>query len=80
MHFDPVLLAGNRVNGFPRRGRAATMSKHKKLVNVYTIGVPLLFSRFILLQSPPRLFPKIKLKIFNPKRKKRVRRVERKKK
>ena len=45
--FNPVLLAGNQTNGYIRFGNASKIGKAKKLVKVYTLGVPLLFSRFI---------------------------------
>jgi hypothetical protein len=72
-HFDPVLLASNRTNGYVRRGRAATMSKLKKLVKVYTIGVPLLFTRYIYWSRIPKDFPRIQLTVFKQRGRKRSR-------
>lgn len=60
--FNPVLLAGNQTNGYIRFGKAAKIGKAKKLVKLYTLGVPLLFSRFIYWSNTPRGFPKIQLK------------------
>lgn len=72
-HFDPILLAGNRTNGYPRRGRAASMSKLKKLVKVYTLGVPLLFARYIFWSRIPKDFPRIQLTVFKHRGRKRSR-------
>lgn len=60
--FNPVLLASGQTNGYQRTGKAANMSKAKKLVKVCTVGVPLFFSRFIYYQKKPKGFPKIILK------------------
>lgn len=60
--FNPVLLAGNQTNGYIRVGKASKIGKAKKLVKLYTLGVPLLFSRFIYWSSTPRGFPKIILR------------------
>lgn len=60
--FNPVLLAGNQTNGYKRVGKAAKIGKAKKLVKVYTIGVPLLFARYIYMQNTPIGFPRIVLK------------------
>ncbi len=60
--FNPVLLAGNQTNGYKRVGKAAKIGKAKKLVKVYTLGVPLLFTRYIYLAHTPKGFPKIVLK------------------
>ena len=60
--FNPVLLAAGQTNGYRRTGKAANMSKAKKLVKVCTVGVPLLFARFIYFQKKPKGFPKIVLK------------------
>lgn len=56
-HFNPVLLAGNQTNGYTRVGKAAKIGKAKKLVKLFTIGVPVFFSRYIYYQHPPRGFP-----------------------
>jgi len=45
--FNPVLLAGNQTNGYKRFGKASKIGKAKKLVKLYTLGVPLLFARFV---------------------------------
>lgn len=60
--FNPVLLAGNQTNGYKRVGKAAKIGKAKKLVKLYTIGVPLLFARYIYMQNTPIGFPRIILK------------------
>lgn len=60
--FNPVLLASNQTNGYKRFGKAAKIGKAKKLVKLYTLGVPLLFARFIYWSKTPRGFPKIQLK------------------
>lgn len=60
--FNPVLLAGNQTNGYKRVGKAAKIGKAKKLTKVYTVGVPLMFSRYIYMQNVPKGFPKIVLK------------------
>ena len=60
--FNPVLLAGCQTNGYTRIGKAAKISKAKKLTKVCTIGVPLFFTRFIYLPKKPKGFPKITLK------------------
>lgn len=60
--FNPVLLANNQFNGYTRTGKAAKMSKAKKLVKVFTLGVPLLFARYIYHSSTPKGFPKIVLR------------------
>jgi hypothetical protein len=72
--FDPYLLAGNRFNGYPRSGRALKCSKAKRLVKVYTLGVPLLFCRFIFFAHVPKGFPRIKLIVAGFKRKMRKKR------
>jgi hypothetical protein len=68
------LLAGNRFNGYTRSGRALNLSKAKRLVKVYTVGVPLLFCRFIFFGKKPKGFPRIKLVIAGFKRKMRKKR------
>ncbi len=60
--FNPVLLAGNQVNGYVRTGKAAKMSKAKKLVKVFTLGVPLMFAKYIYHSNTPKGFPKIVLR------------------
>lgn len=60
--FNPALLAGNQTNGYKRTGKAAKIGKAKKLVKVFTVGVPLLFSRYIYLSNPPMGFPKLVLR------------------
>lgn len=60
--FNPVLLASNQTNGYKRFGKASKIGKAKKLVKLYTLGVPLLFARFIYWSKTPRGFPKIQLK------------------
>lgn len=60
--FNPVLLAGHQTNGYKRTGKAAKIGKAKKLTKVYTLGVPLLFTRFIYRAFTPKGFPKIVLK------------------
>ena len=60
--FNPALLAGNQTNGYERVGKAAKIGKAKKLVKVFTIGVPLLFTRYIYGPKFPTDFPKLTLK------------------
>ena len=60
--FNPVLLAGNQTNGYVRTGKAAKMSKAKKLTKVFTLGVPLLFATYIYKSNTPRGFPKLVLR------------------
>lgn len=60
--FNPVLLAGNQTNGYTRTGKAAKMSKAKKLTKVFTLGVPLLFAVYIYHSNTPRGFPKLVLR------------------
>lgn len=79
--FNPVLLAGNQTNGYIRVGKAAKIGKAKKLVKLYTLGVPLLFARYIYWSSTPRGFPKILLKDeVNKRLGKKLRRIEYRKK
>lgn len=59
--FNPALLAGNQTNNYKRAGKAAKISKAKKLVKLFTIGVPLLFTRYIFWNVVPLDFPKITL-------------------
>lgn len=83
--FNPALLAQNQTNGYPRVGKAAKIGKAKKLVNLFTIGVPLYFTRYIYFEKLPegfkhRLFlkdevnkklgKKIKRKLLTKKKKK----------
>lgn len=60
--FNPALLATNQVNGFTRIGKAAKLSKAKKLTKVFTLGAPLLFTRYIYWSNTPKGFPKIVLR------------------
>lgn len=55
--FNPALLAVNQTNGYTRVGKAAKIGKAKRLVNVFTIGVPVFFSRYIYYHHPPHGFP-----------------------
>jgi hypothetical protein len=71
--FDHTLLAANRFNGYLRTGKAATMGKAKKLVKVFTVGVPVLFSRYVFSSVIPSGFPRLKLARFTKKRRKVVR-------
>lgn len=76
--FNPAVLASNQTNGYPRVGKAAKIGKAKKLVKMFTIGVPLLFARYIYMPRPPRDFPKIILKDeVNKKLGRKLRRQER---
>lgn len=54
--FNPFLLAENQTNGYVRIGKAAKIGKAKKLVKLFTIGVPLFFSRFIYYEKIPNDF------------------------
>ncbi len=56
-NFNPALLAGNQTNGYTRVGKAAKIGKSKKLTKVFTVGVPVFFSRYIYYQHPPHGFP-----------------------
>lgn len=50
--FNPVLLAGHQTNGYVRDGKAAKISKAKRLVKVCTVGVPIfLQDSFIYLKN-----------------------------
>lgn len=60
--FNPAILATNQTNGYIRVGKASKIGKAKKLVKVFTIGVPLLFTRYIYSNKPPKGFPKLILK------------------
>lgn len=60
--FNPALLAGNQTNGYTRVGKAAKIGKAKKLVKVFTLGVPLFFTRYIYASRIPTDFPKLVLK------------------
>lgn len=57
-NFNPILLAGNQTNGYIRIGKAAKIGKAKKLTKVFTIGVPLFFTRYIYYTNIPSDFPK----------------------
>jgi hypothetical protein len=50
--FDPRTLASNRFNGYVRSGKALNLSKKKRLINIYTLGVPLLFCNNIYNKLP----------------------------
>lgn len=55
-NFNPVLLAGNQTNGYTRVGKAAKIGKSKKLVKVFTVGVPVFFFAIYLLPTPTTRF------------------------
>lgn len=55
--FNPAILADNQTNGYTRVGKAAKIGKAKKLTKVFTIGVPLFFTRYIYYLNTPRGFP-----------------------
>lgn len=77
-NFNPAILATNQTNGYTRTGAASKIGKAKKLVKTYTIGVPLLFARFIYWFKTPIGFPRIILKDeVNKKLGKKLRRKER---
>ena len=52
-NFNPSLLASNQTNGYTRIGKAAKIGKSKKLTKVFTVGVPLFFTRFIYYDKIP---------------------------
>lgn len=52
--FNPAILAANQTNGYIRIGKAAKIGKSKKLTKVFTIGLPLFFTRFIYYEKMPR--------------------------
>lgn len=56
LNFNPALLAQNQTNGYTRVGKAAKIGKAKKLTKVFTIGVPLFFSRYIYMEKLPAGF------------------------
>lgn len=61
--FNPAILAGNQTNGYIRIGKAAKIGKAKKLTKVFTIGVPLFFTRFIYYEKMPNsFFPRLVLR------------------
>jgi hypothetical protein len=60
--FNPALLAANQVNGFTREGAAAKVGKAKQITKVYTLGVPMLFAKYIYPAKTPHDFPRITLK------------------
>jgi hypothetical protein len=61
--FNPAILADNQTNGYIRTGKAAKIGKAKKLTKVFTIGVPLFFTRFIYYEKLPHtFFPRLVLK------------------
>lgn len=55
--FNPVVLANNQTNGYTRIGAASKIGKAKKLTQLFTIGVPILFTRFIYYEKLPKDFP-----------------------
>lgn len=56
--FNPVLLAGCQTNGYTRIGKAAKISKAKKLTKVCTIGVPLFLQDLYIYQKNRKDFQK----------------------
>ena len=54
--FNPVLLANGQTNGYLRINTAAKVGKSKKLVKLFTVGVPLFFTRFIYYEKLPSFF------------------------
>lgn len=77
--FNPALLAGNQTNGYTRVGKAAKIGKSKKLVKVFTLGVPLFFTRYLYASKIPTDFPKLVLKEeVNKRLGKKLRRNQRK--
>lgn len=54
--FNPALLATNQTNGYTRVGKAAKIGKSKKITKVFTIGVPVFFTRFIYYEKLPKFF------------------------
>lgn len=57
--FDPVKLSKNFTNGYIRTGKAAKLSKSKKVTKVTTIGLPIFFSKWLYYDNPPKSFPYI---------------------
>lgn len=57
-NFNPALLAQNQTNGYTRIGKASKIGKAKKLTKVFTLGVPLFFTRFIYYEKLPQGFSK----------------------
>ena len=55
--FNPLMLAANQVNGFTRFGSAAKKGKSRRLTKIFTLGLPLFFSRLIFLELDLTLFP-----------------------
>lgn len=78
-NFNPALLADNQTNGYVRVGKAAKIGKAKKLVKVFTLGVPVFFSRYIYYPHPPHGFP-VKLVLKDEVNKKLGKKVKRNKK
>ena len=72
--FNPLMLASGQVNGFTRTGKAAKKGKGRRITKVFTIGVPLFFSRWVFYETLPDGF-NFKLRIAE-----QVRRVMSKKK
>ena len=61
--FNPAILADNQTNGYTRIGKASKIGKAKKLTKVFTIGVPVFFTRFIYYEKLPNdFFTKLILK------------------
>lgn len=54
--FNPAVLAQNQTNGYTRVGKASKIGKAKKLTKMFTIGVPLLFTRYIYWEKLPSGF------------------------
>lgn len=55
--FNPAVLATSQTNGYTRVGKAAKIGKAKKLTKMFTVGVPVFFTRYIYYQHPPHGFP-----------------------
>lgn len=54
--FNPAILAQNQTNGYTRVGKAAKIGKAKKLTKMFTLGVPVLFTRYIYWEKLPEGF------------------------
>lgn len=54
--FNPAILAQNQTNGYTRVGKASKIGKAKKLTKMFTIGVPVLFTRYIYWEKLPEGF------------------------
>lgn len=55
--FNPTLLAANQTNGYTRINKALKIGKSKKLTKVFTVGVPLFFTRYMYYNIIPKKFP-----------------------